>query len=75
MINACLQRFVSIRDLAIRAKPEAYYHGFLNGIFSGSSSYLSIYRSQTDAGDGYVDIILGSNELKTGAVLELKYQI
>lgn len=72
LLNSCLQRFVSVRDLAVRSKPESYYHGFLNGLFSGVSTYLSIYKSEAEAGEGYADIVLGSHKLNTGAILELK---
>ncbi len=72
LLTLRLKRFVSIRDMAVKAPPENYYHGFLNGIFSSISSQISTYRSNSEAGDGYVDIVFKFKGKAVGVVIELK---
>ncbi len=72
LLESRLEKFVSVRDLAVKTPPEIYYHGFLNGVFSSISSQISIYRSNSEAGDGYADIVFKSNDKAVGVVIELK---
>ncbi len=68
-----LKKFVSVRDMATKATPENYYHGFLNGLFSAlSDGYFVDYDSNADAGDGYADIMFCSPDYSLGVVIELK---
>ncbi len=72
LLTPRLENFVSVRDLAVKAAPENYYHGFLNGVFSSISSQSFSYMSNGEAGDGYADIIFRSNDKAVGVVIELK---
>lgn len=53
-----LQNYIAIRDSATKAPHENYYHGFLNVLFSNcTNGFFSEYRSNSESGDGYADII------------------
>ena len=68
-----LQNYISIRDSATKAPHENYYHGFLNGLFSNcSKEFFSEYRSNSESGDGYADIIFKSNRGGKVAIIEIK---
>ncbi len=72
LLTLRLKRFVSIRDMAVKAPPENYYHGFLNGVFSSSSMEFFTFNSNAEAGDGYADIVFSSKDNTVGVVIELK---
>ncbi len=73
LIGDKLKNFVSLRDLQTKAKPENYYHGFLNGLISASAQGSFVdYGSNVDAGDGYADIMFSSPDYSVGVVIELK---
>ena len=40
-----LKSYVSIRDFATKEKPENYYHGFLSGIFTNCSNFITDFKS------------------------------
>ena len=68
-----LKKFVSVRDIASKAPPENYYHGFLNGIFTNcSEEFFTEYHSNTESGDGYADILFTDSVGEKGVVVELK---
>ena len=71
-IESVLENYVSVRDFAVRAKAENYYHGFLNGLFSSCGDCIYDYRSNQEGGDGYADIMFRTRDRATGVVLELK---
>ncbi len=71
-LNYLLQRFISIRDRATRAKAENFYHGFLLGIFTAAKDTISSFHSNTEAGNGYADILFTSADESTGVILEVK---
>ncbi len=71
-LNYLLQRFISIRDRATRAKAENFYHGFLLGIFTAAKDTISSVRSNTEARNGYADILFTSADESTGVILEVK---
>ncbi len=73
LIESRLKNFVSLRDLHTKAKPENFYHGFLNGLFAAlyPDSFID-YVSNTDTGDGYADIKFSSPDHSIGVVIELK---
>ena len=50
---------------------EKYYHAFLLGILIGNSNWL--IRSNREAGDGFADIIVETEDIDSGVVVELKY--
>ncbi len=68
-----LKKFVSVRDIASKAPPENYYHGFLNGIFTNcSEEFFTEYHSNTESGDGYADILFTDSVGEKGVIVELK---
>ena len=71
-LRTLLRSFVSIRDNATKAPQENYYHGFLNGIFTNCKDYISDYRSNAEAGDGYADIRFKDLDGEKAVVIELK---
>lgn len=50
---------------------EKYYHAFLMGILIGNGNWL--IRSNREAGDGIADIIVETEDIDSGIVIELKY--
>ena len=71
-LNGLLRKYVSIRDFATRAPKENYYHGFMNGLLINSVSYARELKSNIESGNGYIDLIIGSEEKHTLVILELK---
>ena len=71
-LNGLLGKYVSIRDFSTKAPKENYYHGFMNGLLVNGTSYIEEHKSNTEAGDGYADLILLSSGKNAIAVLELK---
>ena len=72
-LNGLLEKYVSIRDFSVNAPKENYYHGFINGLLVGSTSLIEEQRSNFEAGNGYIDLIIKS--LKSRGIiviLELK---
>ncbi|MGN1282116.1 MAG: PD-(D/E)XK nuclease domain-containing protein, partial [Succinivibrio sp.] len=67
-----LQGYVSVRDFAVKAKPENFYHGFLSGVFTNCSDSISDYHSNSESGDGYTDITFMDARKKKAVILELK---
>ena len=71
-LNGLLAKYVSIRDFSVNAPKENYYHGFMKGLLVNGTSYIEEHKSNTEAGDGYADLILLSSGKNAIAVLELK---
>ena len=71
-LNGLLKKYVSIRDFATKAPKENYYHGFMNGLLINSVSYARELKSNIESGNGYIDLIIGSEEKHTLVILELK---
>ena len=67
-----LKSYVSIRDFATKAKPENFYHGFLSGVFSNCSDFISEFKSNSESGDGYADLMFMDERQKIAVILELK---
>ena len=67
-----LNKTVSVRDTFAR-KPvkENFYHGLLLGILGYKNSWY--IKSNKEAGDGYSDIFIRTEEKNTGMILEVKY--
>ncbi len=73
LIETKLRTFISLRDIHTKSNPENFYHGFLNGFFSAQTpSTFGCYRSNTDAGDGYADIMFSLPDYSEGVIIELK---
>ncbi len=71
-IKHLLKGYVSVRDFATKAKPENFYHGFLSGVFSNCGSFITDFKSNSESGDGYADIIFKNSDEDTAVVIELK---
>ena len=67
-----LNKTVSVRDTFAR-KPvkENFYHGLLLGILGYKNGWY--IKSNKEAGDGYSDIFIRTEEKDTGMILEVKY--
>ncbi len=74
LLESRLRNFVSIRDMAVKAPTENYYHGFLNCIFSPISRNFLHYMPNAVAGDGYADIVFSSKD-GVGVVIERRVLI
>lgn len=71
-LNLILGKSISILDSKARAgKHESFYHGLLIGLLRSESEWL--IRSNTEAGDGFSDIIVEPEDPDTGIVIEVKY--
>ena len=67
-----LQKYVSVRDTATKAPLENFYHGFLNGIFSGCEGLISEFRSNYESGNGYADITFKTERNSKAVIIEIK---
>ena len=67
-----LQKYVSVRDSATKAPLENFYHGFLNGIFSGCEGLISEFRSNYESGNGYADITFKTERNSKAVIIEIK---
>lgn len=67
-----LRKTISIRDTFVRKKTtENFYHGILIGILGYEDSW-SVW-SNKESGEGYSDIVVETDDGRTGMILELKY--
>ena len=72
-LNVFLEKYVSIRDFAVNAPKENYYHGFINGLLVNGVSLIEEQKSNFESGNGYMDLIIKSrNDIEEIAILELK---
>ena len=71
-LNGLLRKYVFIRDFATKAPKENFYPGFMNGLLINSVSYARELKSNIESGNGYIDLIIGSEEKHTLVILELK---
>ena len=67
-----LQKYVSVRDSATKAPLENFYHGFLNGIFSGCEGLITEFRSNYESGNGYADITFKTERNSKAVIIEIK---
>ena len=67
-----LQKYVSVRDSATKAPLENFYHGFLNGIFSGCEGLITEFRSNYESGNGYADITFKAERNSKALIIEIK---
>lgn len=74
VLGPLLRNYVSVRDAATRAPAENYYHGFLSALLASAGSRIQDFKSNTEAGDGYADIVFSSgyNPDRIGVVIEIK---
>ena len=57
-LNVFLEKYVSIRDFAVNAPKENYYHGFINGLLVNGISLIKEQKSNFESGNGYMDLII-----------------
>ncbi|MBW7570773.1 AAA family ATPase [Succinivibrio faecicola] len=67
-----LKSYVSIRDFATKAKPENFYHGFLSGVFTNCSNFITDFKSNSESGDGYADLMFMDERQKIAVIIEIK---
>ncbi len=67
-----LKRTISIRDTYIKKeRKENFYHGILLGILGFKERWG--VSSNRESGEGYRDILIETDDMETGIVLEIKY--
>ena len=67
-----LRRTISIRDTFVKKQmKENFFHGILLRILSFGDTWS--VSSNREAGDGYSDILVETDDGETGIILELKY--
>lgn len=69
-LNNTLSNSISVFDLK-SAEKENSYHTFLVGLLAGNSGWL--VKSNVEAGEGFADIIVETEDADAGMILELKY--
>ena len=69
-LNNMLSNSISVFDLKA-AEKENVYHTFLIGLLAGNSGWL--VKSNVEAGEGFADIIVETEDADAGMILELKY--
>lgn len=69
-LNNMLSNSISVFDLKAVEK-ENVYHTFLVGLLAGNSGWL--VKSNVEAGEGFADIIVETEDADAGMILELKY--
>lgn len=69
-LNNMLSNSISVFDLKA-AEKENVYHTFLVGLLAGNSGWL--VKSNVEAGEGFADIIVETEDSDAGMILELKY--
>lgn len=69
-LNNMLSNSIRVFDLKA-AEKENVYHTFLVGLLAGNSGWL--VKSNVEAGEGFADIIVETEDADAGMILELKY--
>lgn len=71
-LNKVLSNSVSAFDTKARnGEKESSYHNLLLGILTGNAGWL--VKSNVEAGEGFADIIVETDDPDAGVVVELKY--
>ena len=71
-LNRTLSNSISVFDTkAQNEEKESSYHTLLVGLLAGNSDWL--VRSNVEAGEGFADIIVETEDPDAGIVMELKY--
>ena len=71
-LNRVLSNSISVFDTKARKEEkESSYHNLLVGILTGNADWL--VKSNVEAGDGFADIIVETDNPDAGIVAELKY--
>ena len=72
LLSEVILTYVSTRDFSTKSNPENFYQGFLSGIFVNCKDVISDYRSNAEAGLGYLDFAFKDDPGKTAVVIEIK---
>ncbi len=71
-LNRILSNSISVFDTKARKEEkESSYHNLLVGILTGNADWL--VKSNVEAGEGFADIIVETDDPDAGIVIELKY--
>lgn len=71
-LNTVLSNSISVFDTKARnEEKESSYHNLLVGILTGNADWL--VKSNIEAGEGFADIIVETDDPDAGIVAELKY--
>ena len=71
-LNRILSNSISVFDTKrINGEKENSYHNLLVGILTGNAEWL--VKSNIEAGEGFADIIVETDDPDAGIVIELKY--
>ena len=71
-LNRTLSNSISVFDTkAPEAEKENSYHTFLVGLLAGNSDWL--VKSNVEAGEGFADIVVETENPDSGIIFELKY--
>lgn len=71
-LNRILSNSISVFDTRARKEEkESAYHTLLVGLLAGNADWL--VKSNVEAGEGFADIIVETDDPDAGLVLELKY--
>ena len=71
-LNRVLSNSISVFDTKARKEEkESSYHNLLVGILSGNADWL--VKSNVEAGEGFADIIVETDDPDAGIIAELKY--
>ena len=73
LLSEVILIYVSTRAFATKSNPENFYQGFLSGIFVNCKDVISDYRSNAEAGLGYLDFAFKDDPGKTAVVIEIKF--
>lgn len=71
-LNRVLSNSVSVFDTKARnEEKESSYHNLLVGILTGNADWL--IKSNIEAGEGFADIVVETDDPDSGIIVELKY--
>lgn len=71
-LNRTLSNSISVFDTkAMDEEKESSYHTILVGLLVGNADWL--VKSNVEAGDGFADIIVETEDFDAGIIIELKY--
>ena len=71
-LNVYLKKTISIRDTFVRKQmKENFYHDILLGILGLKENWG--IRSNRESGDGYSDIMIETEDMEKGIIIEIKY--
>ena len=71
-LNRIMRNSISVFDIKTgEGKKEISYHNLLVGILTGNADWL--VKSNVEAGEGFADIIVETEDPNAGIVVELKY--